>query len=179
MLKKIFKIGFLFIGIVVLFYYIFITPLKLVKTADRHYPEYPLSEELKERIRRETKDHYDISAVEYSLSLTASLLDFSAQNDIENGIANCIGYTRLCVAICNYALQIHGYKERVTPVVGYIEWHGINLCDVAQTIVPKKYRAFFKDHDFIELGYLKDEYVYIDPTFFDLTWNDCETRVKK
>ena len=179
MIKKTIKIGLLAIGTLVLLYYVFITPLKLVKTADRHYPEYPLSKELKERIKSETKGRYDISAVEYSLSLTANLLDFSAQNDIENGAANCIGYTRLCAAICNYALQIHGYKERVTPVVGYIEWHGINLCDIAQTIVPKKYRGFFKDHDFIELGYFKDEYIYVDPTIFDMTWNSCETIIKK
>ena len=179
MIKKTIKIGLLAIGVLVLFYYIFITPLKLVKTADRHYPEYPLSKELKERIRRETKGHYDISAVEYSLSLTANLLDFSAQNDIENGAANCIGYTKMFMAICNYTLKVHGFKERVTPVVGYIEWHGINLCNVTQSIVPKKYRAFFKDHDFIELGYLKDEYIYIDPTIFDMTWNSCETIIKK
>ena len=179
MIKKIFKIGLLAIGVLVLFYYIFITPLKLVKTADRHYPEYPLSDDMKEKIRRETKIHYELNAIEYSLRRTASLLDFSTQNDIENGAANCIGYTRLCVAICNYALQIHGYKERVTSVVGYIEWHGINLCDVAQTIVPKKYKGFFKDHDFIELGYFKDEYIYVDPTIFDMTWNDCETIIKK
>ena len=179
MIKKTIKIGLLAIGTLVLLYYIFITPLRLVKTADRHYPEYPLSDDMKEKIRRETKIHYELNAIEYSLRRTASLLDFSTQNDIENGAANCIGYTRLCAAICNYALQIHGYKERVTPVVGYIEWHGINLCDVAQTIVPKKYRGFFKDHDFIELGYFKDEYIYVDPTIFDMTWNACETIIKK
>lgn len=151
----------------------------LVKTADRTYPEYPLSKQLKERIAKETAElPYDIGVIEYSFWLTNELLEFSEKNDIENGKANCIGYTRFYTSVCNYALTVNEYEGRVKPVVGYVTWCGLNLCDIAKFIVPKKYKGFVKDHDFVELEY-DDRYVYIDPTFYDMMGSECTTEVNK
>lgn len=81
----------------------------------------------------------------------------------ENGKANCVGYTKLFTSICNYALMVNKYEGRVKPVVGYVTWCGINMCDVAKFVVPKKYEGFVKDHDFVELDY-EDRNVYVSPT---------------
>jgi hypothetical protein len=51
---------------------------------------------------------------------------------------------------------------------------GINLCKIAQSISPKKYKSFVKDHDFIELS-LGGSYYYIDPSLYDLMGTDCMT----
>lgn len=155
---------------------ILLCPFSLEKTTDRSYPEYPLSNELKEQIRNASSTYYELSAIELSLDITGSLLEFSEKNDIKNGKANCVGYAQLFTSICNYMLKVDGRKERVKPVVGHIKWCGINLCEVLKAIVPKKYESFVKDHDFIELEY-EDKYVYVDPTLFDYCirtgWTEC------
>ncbi len=151
----------------------------LVKTADRTYPAYPLSKQIKERIVKETSElPYDISIMDYCFGLTNELLEFSSKNDIEHGKANCVGYTKMFTAISNYALMVNKYEGRVKPVVGYITWCGINLCDVLKLVVPKKYEGFVRDHDFVELEY-EDHYVYVDPTLYDLMWSKCRTTVNK
>ena len=165
--------------ILVAFYFALLSPLELAKTTDRNFQEYLLSVELKERIHREVSElPYDLSPVDYSMHLTAELLEFSEKNDIENGLANCVGYARLFTSICNYALEVGGYEGRVKHVAGYVTWHGINLCDVATFVLPKEYKNFFKDHDFIELDY-DDKYVYIDPSMYDLICRNGYTEVNK
>ena len=155
---------------------LWLCPFSLEKTANRSYPEYPLSKELKEQIRNASSTYYELSAIELSLDITGSLLEFSEKNDIKNGKANCVGYAQLFTSICNNMLKVNGRKERVRPVVGNIKWCGINLCEVLKAIVPKKYESFVKDHDFIELEY-EDKYVYVDPTLFDYCirtgWTEC------
>ena len=68
--------------------------------------------------------------IDFSLSLTANRLRFAARNDIDNGKANCIGYTQLCAAICNRAMAANGIEGKARPVVGYIESKGVNWCKV-------------------------------------------------
>ncbi len=171
------KFLLIMITLVVLF---FLWPsFHLVKTANRSYSEYPLSKQLKERIVKETSElPYDIGVMDYCFGLTCELLEFAESNDIEKGKANCVGYTKLFTSISNYALAVNKYEGRVKPVVGYITWGGINLCDVALFIVPKKYEGFVKDHDFVELEY-EDKFVYIDPTLYDIMGCKCMTTVKK
>ena len=160
---------------VVLFY--LMPSCQLVKTADRTYSEFPLSKQLKEQIVKETsKLPYDIDLMDYCLTLTSMLLEFSEKNDIENGKANCVGYTKLFTSIYNYALLVNKYEGRVKPVVGYVTWCGINLCDVAKFIVPKKYESFVKDHDFVELDF-ENYFVYVDPSLYDIMGSKCWTTV--
>ena len=117
---------------------LWLCPFSLEITANGSYPEYPLNKELKEQIRNASSTYYELSAIELSLDITGSLLEFSEKNDIKNGKANCVGYAQLFTSICNYMLKVNGRKERVRPVVGNIKWCGINLCEVLKAIVPKK-----------------------------------------
>ena len=151
--------------------YVLLPSFQLVKTADRQYAGYPISEELRKRITEETKGFSnEKEIIEYSKLLTAELLEFSEQNNIGNGKANCIGYSKLC----NYGLITNKFKGRVKPVVGYVTWCGINLCNVVKMIVPKDYRNFVKDHDFVEWN-AETHNAYFSPTIYDIVWKDCYT----
>lgn len=142
------------------------TTFTLVKTADRNSAEYLLTRQQKERIANETKDMDDKKIIDYSLNLTSEILCFSSKNDVINGKANCVGYALLCSSITNYGLKANGLKGKCKPVVGYIEWWGLNLCKIFSTIVPKNYKNFVKDHDFIEYR-LNDITFFYDPLLYD------------
>lgn len=104
--------------------------------------------------------------IKFSLKLTAKQLTFTEKNDLGENEANCIGYAQVCSCICNYALVHHGYTPSAKPVVGYVSFCGINICPILQKVVPKKYKNFVKDHDFVELKY-NDKVVYFDASLYD------------
>lgn len=112
--------------------------------------------------------------------MTANKLEFAEHNDIANGKANCVGYARYCATVCDYMLKakkdvFHGYYA-VIPVVGYISWQGINMCNIARLIVPKKYRNFVKDHDFVAITHNEtSSHEFIDPCFYDYFGEDLYT----
>ena len=99
---------------------ILLMSLSLVKTGDRAVI-YKADSQLKEHVYREAKGKSVEQIINYSLRQTASYLQFSRHNDINNGQANCVGYAQLCAAICNQALAANGIKGKAKPVVGYIE----------------------------------------------------------
>lgn len=128
---------------------------------------------MNEKVDAETTGMDVEKIIDYSLKLTASRLQFSIYNDINNGKANCVGYARLCASICNQALTANGIHGKARPVVGYIESNGINLCDVLKAISPKdSYKNFVKDHDFVELVTDSKTY-YFDPSIYDVLGNKC------
>ena len=169
---------FLFLVVAIILYYLGLSAFSLEKTSNRSNSEYPLSKELKERIKYESSTYYEFSPIELSLGITGSLLEFSEKNNIKNGKANCVGYAQLFTSIYNYALSIDGLDGRAKPVVGNIKWCGINICNVLKAIVPKKYEDFVKDHDFVELEF-EDNYVYIDPTLYDFCGRTGRTTCPK
>ena len=149
---------------------------ELYKVSDRNYAPYPLSNELKERIRHDAVWMDDpCEVIRYSCSLTAELLSFSTTNDISNGKANCIGYAQLSTAICNYTMAFVGtrmedesmLKVKARPVVGYVRYAGINLNKLLQKILPQKYKSFFKDHDFMEVNFGGGNVTYVDACIYD------------
>ena len=78
-------------------------------------------------------------------------------------------------AICNEALKANGYKHRAKPVVCCIKFNGLNLCNIAKSLMTnKKYKAFVKDHDFVELNTGNKTY-YFDPSIYDVLGNKCLT----
>lgn len=87
---------------------------------------------------------------------------------IPNGKANCVGYAQLTSAIINYAFQVKKLPYMAKPVVGKVYLFGIDLNNVVQKILPKKYRPFFKDHDFVEVD-LGDKTIYVDSSLQDLS----------
>ena len=165
MKKKILKI-LLFVILAVLLF-VGTASFSLVKTGDRSTVNYPLSKELKERIVNETHELSEIDIVNYSLKLTDELLDFNETNSIKDGKANCVGYALLCASIANYGIKVNKLEGSCKPVVGYVTFGGMNLCNILKVIAPQKYKAFVKDHDFVEYD-RKNKTMFFDPTLYDL-----------
>lgn len=137
----------------------------LAKNAERGISQYRLSDSDKEHIIREFPADYK-GIIKQSLKLTAKQLTFAEKNNLGENEANCVGYAQVCSCICNYALVHHGYTPSAKPVVGYVSFCGINLYPILQKVVPKKYKNFVKDHDFVELKY-NDKVVYFDASLYD------------
>lgn len=149
----------------------------LVKTADRHNGRLAISKENIERINKECMGLDPKGCVKYAMELTCELLSFSEKNDVANGKANCVGYAILCSNICNYALKVNNLSNRAKPVVGYVTFYGINMCNVLSTLAPHTYKNFVKDHDFVELD-LGDRYLFFDASLYDY-YLDCTTSLNK
>lgn len=171
-MKKKVIIFVLFVFVILLV--ISFTSIDLVNETTLAKTAYELPQSVKNQIEAETMGMDEMHILNYGIRLTASLLDFSEINDIKNGKANCVGYAILCKSICDYAYRLNGYNIKVNHVRGYVSLMGINLCKIAQSISPKKYKSFVKDHDFIELS-LGGSYYYIDPSLYDLMGTDCMT----
>ena len=144
----------------------------LVKTGDRQ-KTCTLTQSMKVKVNTETTGMDIEQIIDYSLTLTASRLQFSRYNDSEMGKANCVGYAQLCASICNQAFSANGVNAQAKAVVGYIESNGINWCDVLKSVVPKdSYKNFVKDHDFVELVTESKTY-YFDPNIYDVLGKKC------
>lgn len=161
-------------SVVVLTLTVMLTSFSLIKTGDRQ-KTVTLTQSMKVKVDAETKGMDVEQIIDYSLKLTASRLQFSVNNEINNGKANCVGYARMCASICKQALATNGINGQAKPVVGYIESNGINLCDVLKVIAPKdSYKNFVKDHDFVELVTTSKSY-YFDPSIYDVLGMKCLT----
>ena len=148
----------------------------LEKTSARSSSASTLTKELKQRISAETRSFSESEIVAYSIKTTAKELSFSKKNNIQNGKANCIGYSRLCADICNYAFKVNERTGcKATPVVGQVYVCGVNLCTVAKFVVPKQYKGFVSDHDFVQIQLKGERPYYVDACFYDYIFNDCKT----
>ena len=154
------------IVIIALILYVGTASFSLVKTGERSTLNYTLSKELKERIVNETHELSEIDIVNYSLKLTDELLDYNETNSIKDGKANCVGYALLCASIANYGIKVNKLEGTCKPVVGYVTWGGMNLCTILKVIAPQKYKAFVKDHDFVEYD-MENTTIFFDPTLYD------------
>lgn len=114
----------------------------LVKTSNRPNADYPLSKQIKEKIQTEGMGLTPEECVKYSLKLTSNNLRFTEKNSIANGKANCVGYAIMCSSICNYALQINNLNCKSRPVVGYVTFYGINLCNVLKGFGSSRMEEF-------------------------------------
>lgn len=147
--------------------------IRLEKERDRNIAVYSLSADLKKQVNEVCATlNTPKDIIVCSSDMSCKLLSFSAKNDIQNGKANCIGYAQLTSAIINYSFQSKNLPYRAKPVVGKVYLFGIDLNNVAQKILPKKHRPFFKDHDFVEID-LGNEIIYIDSSLKDLLYNSC------
>lgn len=146
-----------------------ISKIKLDKFGDRSTTPCAITSDLKSSIDRicEYSDSPEKIIKECS-ELVCKELTFTAKNNIPCGEANCVGYAQLTSAIINYAFQIKKLPYKAKPVVGKVYLFGIDLNNIAQKILPKNHRPFFKDHDFVEVD-LGDKTVFIDSSLQDLT----------
>lgn len=176
MRKKLLKYTFVTVIIIVLLRFLF--SFELVKTADRGGNVYPLSADLKEQIAKETKGFTEKEIITYSTKLTARMLRFTKTNDIEAGKANCVGYAKLCAAICQHGFNANKIKGRAKPVVGDVRKFGVSICKMLKSIVSSSWEGFVKDHDFVEVQ-LPNKTVYFDACLYDYTFNNCKTTIAK
>ena len=150
----------------------------LSKIADRKSASYPLSAEMKERIKKETVGKEEKELIKYTLNLTAETLQFATKNNIEGGSANCVGYAQLGASICNYAFTANGRSSKAKAVVGDVRFWGISVCKVLMVLMPnERWRNFVKDHDFVEIE-TEREIIFVDPSLYDFHI-DCTTVTKK
>ena len=145
-----------------------ISQIKLEKCRDRSTTPYAITSDLKTSIEKICA-HSDSpeKIIKQCSELVCKELSYTANNNIQCGKANCVGYAHLTSAIINYAFQVKKLPYKAKPVVGKVYLFGIDLNNVAQKILPKKHRPFFKDHDFVEVD-LGDKTAFIDSSLRDL-----------
>ncbi|MBR3673289.1 MAG: hypothetical protein IKN65_03205 [Clostridia bacterium] len=149
---------------------------ELVKTADRPTQNITLPTEVVKMIdeRWECVDEEEV--INGALSITARYLTFSKHNNLQKGEANCVGYAQLCAAIMNELFRRNKlYDCSAKPVVGYATFYRLNLCRILERFAPKKWKNFFKNHDFVEFRIDNTPSHYYDPTIYDLMNCHCET----
>ena len=146
-----------------------ISQIKLDKCRDRGTSPCAITSDLKTPIEK-ICEHSDSpeKIIKECSELVCKELSFATKNNIQCGKANCVGYAQLTSAIINYAFQVKKLPYKAKPVVGKVYLFGIDLNNVAQKILPKEHRAFFKDHDFVEVD-LGDRTIYVDSSLQDLT----------
>lgn len=162
---------FTIVAIIILF---LISPFTLTKIADRSNPYYPTSKLLSE-IREDTKGLSAEEIRNYSVKKTAKILSFTVKNNLPKGEANCIGYAQMCASISNYAFRANNINASAKPVVGYVLFCGVNLCNILKWCMPtKRWENFVKDHDFVEY-HIDGQTIYCDASAYDLIYKDCKT----
>ena len=154
---------------VVCLWFIFIYSLDLHKTSNRGWGDYPLSGELREQVITKTKNlDNPKDIIEECCDIATDYLSFARANDIPNRKANCVGYARLTSALLNHAFKATDWDYTAQPVVGTVHSFGVNLNNVAKSILPSSWCPFFKDHDFVEISTDKG-FIYVDTSLRDLT----------
>ena len=176
MRKKLLKYTFVTVVIIVLLRFLF--SFELVKTSDRGGYAHPLSADMKEQIANDTKGFTEEEIIKYSTKQTAKMLRFTKTNDIEAGKANCVGYAKLCAAICQEGFNANNINGKAKPVVGDVRRFGVSICNMLKSIVSSSWEGFVKDHDFVEVQ-LPDKTVYFDACLYDYTFNNCKTIIAK
>lgn len=162
---------YLIIAIIIIY---MILPLTLTKISERsktYHPDRPLQSEIKE----DTKGMSAEEIRNYSVKKTAKILSFTVKNNLSKGEANCVGYAQMCASISNYAFRTNNIHASAKPVVGYVLFCGINLCNILKWCMPsKRWENFVKDHDFVEY-HIEGQTIYCDASAYDLIYKDCKT----
>ena len=129
-----------------------------------------LSQKERNEIQAETQNFTtDRQLFDYAIDKAGERLHFTMRNNLKNNGANCIGYTALAKAYLNYALSIHGKRNKTYHYVGTVHSFGISLNMVLQSFLPEKHKLFVKDHDFLGMKADTGELILASPTLKDLT----------
>lgn len=160
--------------IVAIFAICLILPLTLTKINDRPNPYHP-DRTLQSEIKEDTKGMSAEDIRNYSVKKTAKILSFTVKNNLPKGEANCVGYAQMCASISNYAFRANNINASAKPVVGYVLFCGVNLCNILKWCMPsKRWENFVKDHDFVEY-HIDGQTIYCDASAYDLIYKDCKT----
>jgi len=159
---------------VLLAIFILWTPLSLQKVSNRPI-SYTPDKQLKAEIKMETLDMSAEEIYNYSIRKTAKLLSYSTKNNLAEGKANCCGYAQMCAGISNYAFKTNSLNSSAKPVVGYVMFCNINVCDILKACMPNnRWKNFVKDHDFVEF-HIGEMSFYADANAYDFLWKDLKT----
>lgn len=158
---------FLIIGINITTAY---TNPRLIKIRDRNN-NITLSSVDKKLIKEKSLNITNTSeAIKCALEITSNKLHFSKYNNVSIGRANCVGYAQYYASVLNYIADLKNLKCTASPVVGYIDINGSNVCYILKQIVPNTYKNFVKDHDFVQIC-VGTDIIYVDPCIYDLVGN--------
>lgn len=157
------------IGVMIALLVAVVYNVRLEKIDDRReFQESYLTEEMKSMVRAKINGVADSeSIIRIAEEIACKYLRFVYRNDLANGRANCVGYAQLTSELINYAFQIKSLPYKAKPVYGKAYIWGLDLHPIFQCMVPKKYKSFFKDHDFVEV-LVGDSVIYVDASFKDL-----------
>lgn len=146
-----------------------VSGLELHKTSDRTYgvASLPILRQIVSQKTRFLDTPEQI--IDACADISTSNLSFSRKNNLDQGTANCIGYAQHTAALLNMAFREKGMPYRARPVVGVVTLFGLDLCKLSQSSLPQDMRAFFKDHDWVEVSG-EDRRWYVDSSLRDLTW---------
>lgn len=129
MIKNKYKKSILIIVIIIGIVMILSSFTTLIKTSNVN-SSYNIPKELAERVKQETEGMEGVHIVKCCVELTAELLSFSQKEDLSINKANCVGYSKVCTALCNYSFKVHGKKYKARHVRGYLSILSINLCTI-------------------------------------------------
>lgn len=162
------KLAISMVCIVALFY-IMLSMVRLEKIADRPLTGIVFPNEIKMDIQNHCKglrDGKDI--ITECNDIICDYLHFNYKNDISKGMAHCIGYSQLTSEVYNYAFKMNGLPYKAKPVYGRANIMGWDVHPLAMSLVPKSWKSFFKDHDYVEVN-LNERIVFTDTSFQDIT----------
>ena len=123
---------------------------------------------------RNDVDVQDVSGIlRECAKVTCKLLNYSINQDVlfENKVSkgHCVTYAKVCAALCNRVFVEYGVDAEAIPVVGYITINGVNVHKLLMSVVPKKYKRYFIDHDMVEIRVGGERLCFIDPTEREFT----------
>ncbi len=148
--------------------YLAVRCMRLEKIADRPLRESTMSRAMAEAIEEECAELEEAEAIIKRCSrIVCDSLQFSYQNDLAEGKANCVGYAQLTAETLNHAFRTKGLPFRAKPVYGRFHLMGNDIHPFIMTLLPSKYKSFFYDHDYTEIN-LDGEKVFIDTSLQDL-----------
>ena len=116
------------------------------------------------------KDAYSkspISIARHCAKVTCGLLDFSFNQDVlfEKPVskAHCVNYAKVCAALCNVVYDHYNIDAEAIQVVGRVTIDGVDIHKVLTSIVPKKHKHKFINHDMVEIRSDGKTLWFIDP----------------
>ena len=172
-MKKIKKwlLGMVFIFIVCVLFrgWLFRTTIQYNEIGERELIELTNEEIISELEKYENLSFIEIK--ELAAEITNAKLKFSIgkvsgnPNDVlENGKANCIGYSALFNSIAKYLIKQQNEENKIQTrhLIGKVEFLGMDVHQISDN-------PFFKDHDFNVIEDLETgEKIYFDPSVSDV-----------
>ena len=167
--SKLARSAFIIVMIIFAAIVIFVHSLTLQKSHIRSIDAYTLDSTTQDDIRNllDNISSEDV-IINRCCDFVCQNLNFSANNSLINGKANCVGYAKYTSAVLNYAFRTKNLPYKAYPVVGYVYCFGHNLHPLITRIIPTQHKSFVKDHDFVEIRGPKN-IIYIDTSLQDLT----------